>query len=130
MRNCNCNLEPDIYPGVVDIRSRRDFSSFALLPGEPPALALCPAGGAMLTFLRSGWKRGHFSSFGPARPAARRRSEDLFVRGPPGTGFSGFARPVERGPFCGGAAGRPRAGRPSVADFSGFGPDLLLAARL
>ena len=87
--------------GVLDIRSRRDFSSFALPPGEPPALAALPrrrshdlfAQRPVLPSLAALGPPRSGDLFAEARwaPAlaallSLKRSEDLFVEleGPPG----------------------------------------------
>ena len=61
-------------PRHKDLRSRRDFSNFALHPGEPPAFAALPRRCNHVTFLRSGRKPPTLAALGP---------------------------PTERGPFCG-----------------------------
>ena len=65
--------------GQVDIRNRRDFSSFALPPGEPPALAALP----------------------------RRRSHDLFAERPVAALFSSFGPAAGARTFLRRPAGHP-----------------------
>ena len=87
----------------------RDFSSFALPPGEPPALAALPRRRSHDLFAERP-EAAHFSSFGPVA------ERGPFCGGPPGTRFSGFLLGLRsEGLFVEGPPGVLRPGRPPVA---------------